>query len=722
VPLRATAWGWGRTHRAREMGLDAFTIICPTCQSRIRVRNASLIGQLANCPKCQSLVMIQRDSPAGSPDNRAADVDSRALTRENLQPTAGGSPDSAALTNEDGLTKEAFPPVLISGEAASSASSDGQQGSSLTTGRSSEMGAIEFSESDDPKTAYWRPPERAAPTEPWTSEKTNRSRQFLLVGFLGLTSIAATILMLVLFVRWYTHRDQPEGLSMAADSGQAVEPLEPEEAASQNDSGLTSDLPANGDEAGENRDEQDPAAAPADLDPVGSPDASTEVAADSETADPIDSAALAGEGSPSEVISDALAGNPLEPSIDRDMPTDEAVPSDPMENLPQQLRELAELIAQPFELTTPQALVLPDRPPVTAEELGLATRMADQSLPPVDVHVLANERLLRGLKFEDIPLAHAANYLSLIGGIPSVVDLDALSAANVDRNQRVSFALMEGTIGQTSQGFEQNTGLQVQSVDNRFWRVTSQAPDPQQLPWQIPLEGLVAGADEEKWLEEALHSLFAIADSGIRISERQLLGDETTLDETTWFEVARATENWRRQRGLGSQLPQYDEQNLQVPFVRANEVTALEQPLKGITSSQQSLAALLSTLCAQVGLNCWVDWPALAEIGLSPSTPILSVTNNRPLRKVLLELEFEHGLSTVIIDQQNLWITNQQAYRRSAEVFVLPADGKDAEYWNQYFRPLTPIGVDGISQIQLRITPDGDFLLVRCCRPSLEFN
>ena len=64
--------------------MEPFTVQCSTCQSRIRVRQASLIGQLANCPKCNAMIMItapqqiEVSNPGGFP------VDSTAITKDGI--------------------------------------------------------------------------------------------------------------------------------------------------------------------------------------------------------------------------------------------------------------------------------------------------------------------------------------------------------------------------------------------------------------------------------------------------------------------------------------------------------------------------------------------------------------------------------------------------------------------------------------------------------------
>ena len=89
---------------------------------------------------------------------------------------------------------------------------------------------------------------------------------------------------------------------------------------------------------------------------------------------------------------------------------------------------------------------------------------------------------------------------------------------------------------------------------------------------------------------------------------------------------------------------------------------------------------------------------------------------------MLNELESELGIVCLLLNEKTLWLTSHYAYRRVPEVFVMPSDGKSVDtYWSQYLRPLTPIDSAGISQVIIRQTPDGKFIIVKCCWPTLQF-
>ena len=87
--------------------MESFTIQCTSCESRIRVRNPNMIGQIANCPKCGSMILIaapqQITVDSGNP------TDSVAVTREALP-----KPDESLLKTpsvfETGFRMEGLPP------------------------------------------------------------------------------------------------------------------------------------------------------------------------------------------------------------------------------------------------------------------------------------------------------------------------------------------------------------------------------------------------------------------------------------------------------------------------------------------------------------------------------------------------------------------------------------------------------------------------------------
>lgn len=55
--------------------MEAFTIICETCAAKLKVRNASLVGQKLACPKCGAMVLIEAPEGWVAPAPKKPDVE-----------------------------------------------------------------------------------------------------------------------------------------------------------------------------------------------------------------------------------------------------------------------------------------------------------------------------------------------------------------------------------------------------------------------------------------------------------------------------------------------------------------------------------------------------------------------------------------------------------------------------------------------------------------------
>lgn len=90
--------------------MELFSINCPTCNARLKVRDTSAIGQILNCPKCASMVHVA--APAGwQPPNSSAPP----------QP----SPEGSGQPGRRRWENEVQPGEKVSGTVPASASSGG---------------------------------------------------------------------------------------------------------------------------------------------------------------------------------------------------------------------------------------------------------------------------------------------------------------------------------------------------------------------------------------------------------------------------------------------------------------------------------------------------------------------------------------------------------------------------------------------------------------------
>lgn len=94
-----------------SQAMDAFTIACETCGSRLKVRSRKAIGQLVNCPKCGSMVLIPAPAEGSTAPAPAETKAGQASGRAKPLPAASGTdfatPDLSAPTASHGSTPDA---------------------------------------------------------------------------------------------------------------------------------------------------------------------------------------------------------------------------------------------------------------------------------------------------------------------------------------------------------------------------------------------------------------------------------------------------------------------------------------------------------------------------------------------------------------------------------------------------------------------------------------
>jgi hypothetical protein len=661
--------------------VEPFILSCSACQSRIRIRNPKLIGQRVNCPKCNAEVLVALPAPPKIhvASDQGAEVDSYALTKDGLSSTFQASPED----NDSYPLRE-----TSEGEPALSSLDFSEVDDVLIQHAHGSNGSAETA-------ANWqapqRTPERAAPSQQWSSKSTARSRQFLIVGFLGLSSFILAGLLFAFFLKWYSKEDL-----------QAAKPLDnkPDAIEKQVDNTLPDPDPK------ENEPEaidQTPIVQPTqiDLGPTQQPE-------------------------PAKPVENIGALSPTQPTPDTPSPE----PMKPPADVPPQIAELLKVLGEPPIIEMPRSVPVPDIAAVTESEINTGLGYATMA-PVAQLSETANNRQVHGISIEKKSLAPALSFWNSIVGLPTVADPLALSAADFDRNALFDIKIPSSPAVTAIDHFASSLGLKAQAVENRFWLLSLPAADESKLPWNIKVDDIVKTKEEETWLLETFELIYPGTSASLSIGNGNLIGKPDLIDRLTWFAIVRVLENWRMQAGLPVQLSGYRSENLKTPFVTMDKIPALKQELDEVTSSPKNLAWLLNHHSNAVGLTCWVDWPSLEYLpdrlaspqrSIGPATLRVSVTRKRPLMELLNELDFELGITCLLINEKNIWLTSHYQYRRVPDVFVLPSEDKSVDgFWSQYLRPLTPIDAAGISQVILRPTPDGKFIIAKCCWPTLQF-
>lgn len=712
--------------------MEPFTIQCTTCQSRIRVKNPKMVGQLANCPKCSSMIMIAppQQITVQNPGNAA--VDSMAMTKEGISgdflqsDNQFGPQESHNQATEEQAAGEQHADIMQADDEYRLA----PEPASVAAPAKEHFEDQSLQHAED-----WQPDDQPLlPTDSWTSEKNARTQQILIVGFLSLAGIGLSIVGFMAFLNWYNAEPSKDLASNQPVNEEGLTNTENQPAESQAPNGQKE--PDNG--------QNEPAVASAELvettsdnpdDSNSSPALSSNSAEQQEAQDTTD----ANEGNVEESINDLFqqAGElddpptPLPDSLSTEAGGDLIEGNDlSIPDALKALKAMEDIVGYSPQVSLPEdSDVEPGAPPVTAAELGLQTVGGRPPVPPVD-YTQRSQFTLDGLNINknDVP-AESINIWVHLSGIPTLIDFDVMAAANRSiRNARFGIRSNGSrTIQDLGQEFAASGGLVASPVQNRF--VAFSLPEQevtQVLPMSVGLDGLlesIAGdADQEQWLNENLGKLLPGSKGAWQVKDGNLAYDNTQIDALTWFRVLRLLENWKLLTGVQSSTQAYSSQVIHQPFLVTQQVPGLETKLTRITVQSEPVGQTLSRVAADAKINCWIDWPVVASAGLGPMTEDLSVTYNRTLKEVLTDYCDRYSLIAAILDEQSVWLTTQAAYRMQTRFYALPSEGKTPEQWEEALRPLTPVSASGIGRVVVVPSPDRKYILVRCCRPKLELS
>ncbi len=552
------------------------------------------------------------------------------------------------------------------------------------------------------------------PSADWTSDSTTKTRQMLLVGFLGFAGVMLAVLLFIGFLRWYTKDNttaSDPALGAAAPVADnkvdgnppAVEPFDTAPTAHALDDPARDDSAVLGD-------------ATAD-EPLNASTNGSELPTPADSTTVVGTTAAASDVSPN---ADSTADSNLAGG-------DETTQAETTLELPKRLEAFGGILQYEIQPQFSDATEILTEAPVTAEDLGLTTSVDAIEMPPVDL-AAQSKVTVPALVMGELPLSQFVSLWSNLSGIPTRINLDSLAAAGIDRKQSLSLAMVQSaTFGSLIEQLGAPLGLQAVARDNRFLElVAPSAAIEQKLPAAISLAGIVA-PDAERWLIESLPQLFPEHTADWIIEDGKLLRPQTDSGEAfeplAWFATVRLLEGWRQAAGLPATLPAYAPSILSARLVAPSDVAGLDFVLQQVQPEARPLSQVIPHICRQAGLQAWVDWPAVASIGIGPQTTGLVLTSQRTLRRALADYVSEFSMVVAVLDTQTLWLTTNQAYRHAPQLYVIPSNGESAGEWKSRLRPLTPaaVGELGVGAVEAIATPNGEFILVRCCPMQVDF-
>jgi hypothetical protein len=632
----------------------------------------------------------------------------------------GSAVDSMAVTKE-GLAGDLTNLAAVSSRVEPGEPSPPSDEDEYRLVEPEEMGTLNappIQESSVPSGAWQESTAPLIPSAQWTSDSTHRTRQYLLIAFLGVTGITAAGVLFWGFLRWHS----ADRATQASTSGGMVAPVQAADPARPSDSNVLAQAAEPQGDTAPTQTTASPGPSPVAPSAVTS---ATPVVAAPDAAWNSDTE-LAMTPAPTPTTDSSLSLTPVAPATEP--VTQPANEPPPTPQLPKQLAAFAPMLNYEIQPQFPDAMEILSEAPVTAEDLGLTASAGLPEVPPVDLNVQA-QLPISGLVIGALPASQFVSLWSNLSGIPTVVDLDTLAAAAIDRRQKLSLSLVQATtVGDIVPQLGQALGLRADARENRFLQLAA-PPEAmeQKLPNAVTLENLVVDAAGEAWLRDALEQLFPTVDVEWRVVDGKLMrptaADGTSRDPLAWFAVVRVLEGWRMAAGHPSTLEQYTPQQLSAALLSSSDVVGLDSQLKQVSAQAHPVAQILPRICQEAGLDAWIDWDKVGTVGLGPQSTALFVTTARPLRRALADYATEFSLVVAILDERSLWITSNQAYRSSPQCYVVPSDGRSAEEWKSQLRALTPAasGTGDVGRVVVIPTLDEKFMLVRCCRPVVSF-
>lgn len=668
-----------------------------------------MLGQLANCPKCNSMILIAAPDSAAGDSSKKVEVD----------PGAGPSVDSMALTKE-GISS----PAIDAGDdeyRLAEMPSDAPLHGNDDWSRS-------FSEPDatTEQVSEWQPTQPLVPSEDWTSEGTTKTRQLLLIGTLAVAGIAFSIIGFLFFLQWYNNSDST---TVADGTGQVSAPeTEPdgveasgaEDAAGSDGDDLES--PATDPSLGDASEQVDEPGGSGELgggdaaliDPLSDPLASNDAGDSGSSGDTTD-LPDASEGHSSE--GDSSVGDSSEGGAEASVAAEEDG-----RPLPKKLQFFAPMLDVALQPVLNDIPVVPSEAPVTAEELGIESESMREPIPAVDWGT-QSEVAVNGLIFQETPLFQMLNLLVHFTGVPASVDFDSLAASGVDRNKLVTLQVTNAIpIGEVIKKAEDAIGLALSPQENRLLRLQAVGDRLEdRLPSSIAIDDLWTTDESQQWLQNTLKTLYPDVIDGFTVDAGTLTVDRQVVGWREWFETLRMLEGLRIESGQPGKLEGFQRSAINPGFVTASASNSLKKIAADSVPKAKPVGQLLSGIARSADMQCWIDWPSIAELGVGPQTLAAVITHDRTMGQVLSDCVEQFGLVVAVLDQESVWVTTPTAYRKYARLSVLPRDGRTVDQWRQYLRPLTPLDDQGVGQLIVVPTPDDAFVIVRSCLPNLSF-
>jgi DNA-directed RNA polymerase subunit RPC12/RpoP len=656
--------------------VELFSIVCTTCQAKLRVRDQSAIGKILACPKCGSMVMVDAPAQVSGVTTSADTPTSKAKTPATPVDTPPPSASPADAMPPDAMPADALPasaspahvsPVNASpshhSPTAESAEADRPEAPAskprTVPPKRKPRFRGEYPENDDSSPSDKvknKPPTRTvaagagAPTEDqapvmsgdqWASPATRQLKQIVVLLGAAVFGIALAIGLIAMIASWRSAAD-PDDAERASKSV-AVD-TESESADSKAEVGDSDDS------------ESSVADRPPTVVPPESPDSQStdqEVASDN--------------GTPPTTVEPALdssSGSPLpnvpEPN-DTDNPPGLVSPKDPDSEVAADSADTAmdsnDVASPPDVATSPPA------PPSNGDSEFVKSQLSF---------------VFNAVQETELSLADLTVFVTDLTTIPVTLDLDSLAASGITASSPLSFEHRGITIEQLL-----TTALEAEGmafvVDKRQIIVTSaEAAQGTMTEQTYNVADLVETDEELQTLSKQLTEFIQPSSWNLYGGQGSITAEEHSLVVEQFpavhFQLTVMLDRLRLARGLlqRSELPI---EWLAVEPVYQRLSTALSAPITVNYSTPTPVSRILAYLNGETDLTILVNWHAVTSAEWAPNSPSQLVATNESLTELLTKWLSPSNLTFRVVDEQTIQITSREALdaRPDVEFYRLDA-------------------------------------------------
>lgn len=594
--------------------MELFSVLCTTCQSKLKVRDRAVIGQILACPKCQGMVLVQ--PPADWHDGGVAPASTVPAVSPSAKPATPAAPpshssstfdDAAALLSQPAMA-EGAPPVA--------------------------------SPSDFPI---------SPPHEEWLSPQTQAVRRWVLIG--GLASVGTVAVVGLLTYALSGGKDQPTEIAEQPVPPAAVAPTTP---GAENTAPAVDEKPP----VAANEPPQTPAEEPT-APPLASEDPTSDPAPpDNPNPMPAQPAAVAGAAQPNAEDTEPQPLNSF--------------------NVEGTLKQFGALIEEkPFEeqpggepAPIPEGLQTePAAPPITDDEplprpdprrIDVARRLSDP---------------LEAIEVSDIALADFLQLITDMTTLPITLDPTALPAIKTSPEAKVSVNLKATKVADVLSAALRPHNLAYIATDRQVIVLPIASTKTELREIKHEVGDLVKTEPEAKVLAEIIHAVVdpgSWDDAGGRGSIKV---EGTTITVAQTPEAHFATVVLCEKLRLARQLPTRSAYPASVLTLTPRAIAAdavLDTPVTMNFVPPTRLTRVADHIHRTTGLRVLIDWRALAEAGWTPEGEVKAGVASQPLTMFLDRLTNRMEIAWRVIDAGTVQLTTREGLSAAPDVEVLP--------------------------------------------------